>query len=85
MVNYRKFEISDELFSGFTFKIDLDMVESLEDIVEYMINATDILYAYIGKRKQSKTHANNPKSLSILKNITTDVHNHYTIYREDYH
>ena len=38
MVNYRKFEISDEIFSGFTVKIDLDMVESLEYIVEYMIN-----------------------------------------------
>ena len=38
MVNYRIFEISDELFGGFLIKIDLDIVESLEDIVEYMIN-----------------------------------------------
>jgi hypothetical protein len=37
MVNYRKFEISDELFGGFSIQIDLDTVESLEDIVKYMI------------------------------------------------
>ena len=38
MVNYRIFEISDELFGGFSIKIDLDTVESLEDIVKCVIN-----------------------------------------------
>ena len=35
MVNYRSFEISDELFSGFTLKIDLDHIHCLKDIIAH--------------------------------------------------
>jgi len=39
MVNYRSFEISDELFGGFTLKINLDDIDCLEDIIAYTYHA----------------------------------------------
>ena len=34
MVNFRNFAISDQTFSHFTTKIDLDEVENMEEIIE---------------------------------------------------
>ena len=38
MVNYRKFIISDDQFSGFSMVVDLDEVESLDDICSKMFD-----------------------------------------------
>ena len=38
MVNKRKFIISDDLFSGFEADIDLDLVDSLADIINIINN-----------------------------------------------
>ncbi len=38
MVNLRSFTVSDDLFSGFEVKVDLDLVENLDDIVSLVYN-----------------------------------------------
>jgi len=37
MVNFRKFTISDDLFSGFTRPVDLDIVENIEQIIKIVV------------------------------------------------
>ena len=43
MVNLRTFIISDELFSGFESIIDLDEVDSIEEIISIVVNKLSIL------------------------------------------
>jgi hypothetical protein len=59
MVNFRKFTISDDLFSGFTRPVDLDIVENIEQIIKIVVgdlktvfnnNNFDILRETVEKR-----------------------------------
>ena len=36
MVNYRTFQLSDDLFWGFSIKLDLDEIESIEEVFVLM-------------------------------------------------
>ena len=44
MVNLRTFIISDELFSGFECAVDLDEVDTIEEIIAIVINKLSILF-----------------------------------------
>ena len=44
MVNYRKFCVSDELFSGFETDIDLDEVNSLNEIVNAVLGRLSLIF-----------------------------------------
>ena len=38
MVNFRNFAISDQTFSHFTTKVDIDEVENIDDVIKIIVN-----------------------------------------------
>ena len=44
MVNFRNFYISDELFSGFTRPVDLDKVNTIEEIIELVVKDLKMIF-----------------------------------------
>ena len=71
MVNYRTFEISDELFSGFRLKIDLDDIDCLEDIIAYCYQVLSNILN--DNNLQSLLAKLNRKSFHIHGYIMTDL------------
>ena len=65
MVNYRTFCISDELFTGFERFIDLDEVESKEEIINKVLEDLrsilnqNNLQVLVGKLGQTRFHIHN--------------------------
>lgn len=39
MVNNRTFQISDELFSGYSIQIDLDEIDNMKQIIDRIVNS----------------------------------------------
>jgi len=81
MVNLRKFCISDELFSGFEIMVDLDNVETLDNIIkEVLKNAIDVLeekkfYILLRllKDKVKRFHVHDYTFAEILISQPTDI------------
>ena len=71
MVNYRTFEISDELFSGFRLKIDLDNIDCLDDIIAYFYQVLFNILTYY--KLESLLAKLNRKSFHIHDYIMTDI------------
>jgi hypothetical protein len=81
MVNLRKFSISDELFSGFEIMIDLDNLETIDNIIkEVLKNAIDVLeekkfynLVRLLKDKANKFHVHDYTFAEILMSQTNDI------------
>ena len=66
MVNNRKFVLSDDLFQSFEMDIDLDVVETIEEIISLIVS---MLFNVLGENKLENLE-------SILKNRDFHVHDY---------
>ena len=72
MPNYRKFTLSHDLFSGYTMAVDLDTVDSKEDIINHVCTAIQSLFVknsldiLIKKLNESKLHIHDYEFGDIL-------------------
>ena len=74
MVNLRNFTISDDLFSGFSWVVDLDECENLKNIIDTVSNAllnflqTVSMVILVEKMKEKEFHIHDYTFEDILLN-----------------